>query len=252
MSTDLLATLRREGDLLASMPSSALGAPVPTVPGWTLEHVVRHTGKVHRWANALIAAGPGVDAGAIARERAESLPKGPDCLPAYRESLEMMVATFESVDPETAVETFVGPGTASWWLRRQAHEVSVHRIDAADAVHAAGGPLPEPLDPESAADGVAELTDVQFVHRLKTELLAPESWGKTVHIHGTDVPDLEWTFGLDEAGVSSTRGHAKADVALKGRAADLLLVLCRRRPLDAVTVFGDARVAECLLETTRF
>jgi hypothetical protein len=32
----------------------------------------------------------------------------------------------------------------------------------------------------------------------------------------------------------------------------LLLVLCRRRPLDVLTVFGDTSVAESLLDASRF
>lgn len=252
MSLDLLATLRREGDRLASMPVEALTAPVPTVPAWTLEHVVRHTGKVHRWANAVILAGPGADTGAVAKQQVESLPKGPDSLPAYRSSLEAMVATFESTDPEAVVETFVGARTAAWWLRRQAHEVAVHRIDAADAVRAAGGVAPEALDPDAAADAVAELTEVQYPHRLLLDRLTPESIGRTVHVHGTDVDDLEWTFTLGADVLASARGHGKADVALRGTAEHLLLVLCRRRPLDVLTVFGDTSVAESLLDASRF
>ncbi|KIQ20792.1 maleylpyruvate isomerase family mycothiol-dependent enzyme [Rhodococcus sp. MEB064] len=252
MSLDLLAALRREGDRLASMPVDALSSPVPTVPGWTVEHVVRHTGKVHRWANAVILAGPGADTGAVAKSQVESLPKGPDCLPAYRAALDAVVATFEQVDPESTVETFVGARTAAWWLRRQAHEVAVHRIDAADAVHAAGGPAPDAIDPEAAADAVAELTEVQYPHRLLLDRLTPASIGRTVHVHGTDVDDLEWTFTLGADGLTSTRGHGKADVALRGTAEHLLLVLCRRRPLDVVTVFGDTSVAESLLDASRF
>ena len=39
------------------------------------------------------------------------------------------------------------------------------------------------------------------------------------------------------------RDHAKADAALRGPAHDLLMVLWRRSPLDAVEVFGDTAAA---------
>ena len=45
-----------------------------------------------------------------------------------------------------------------------------------------------------------------------------------------------------------TRDHAKADAALRGEANDLLMVLWRRLPLDAVTVFGDAALAAAFVD----
>ena len=46
--------------------------------------------------------------------------------------------------------------------------------------------------------------------------------------------------------------HAKGDVALRGPAEDLLLVMWRRRPLDVLDVLGDRAVAERLLEVATF
>jgi uncharacterized protein (TIGR03083 family) len=31
-----------------------LAQPVPTCPGWTLADLVRHTGRVHRWATHIV------------------------------------------------------------------------------------------------------------------------------------------------------------------------------------------------------
>jgi hypothetical protein len=44
-------------------------------------------------------------------------------------------------------------------------------------------------------------------------------------------------------GFAVAREHAKGDAALRGPASDVLLVLWRRLPLDAVDVVGDATVA---------
>lgn len=252
MTLDHLATIAREGDRLAAMPADALSAPVPTVPGWTLEHAVRHTGKVHRWVTGVLRAGPGADVTRIAKEDTASLPKGAAALEAYRDSLHALLDVLRATDPDTPTETFVGLRTAAFWTRRTAHEVSVHRIDAADAVHAAGGPDPEPLDAVSAADGIAELTELQYVHRLPGDRLAPGTHGSTVHLHGTDDAAAEWLLTLGPEGVTARPGHEKATVALRGPTADLYLVLWRRRPLDLLTVFGDRTVAEALLEASRF
>jgi hypothetical protein len=43
------------------------------------------------------------------------------------------------------------------------------------------------------------------------------------------------------------REHAKADVAARGPAADLLLVCWRRRPVDTVDVVGDRTVLDAWL-----
>jgi hypothetical protein len=44
-----------------------------------------------------------------------------------------------------------------------------------------------------------------------------------------------------------TREHAKGSVALRGAAVDILLVLWRRMPIDAIEVIGDSSVADRFL-----
>lgn len=239
-----LAMLRTEGMRLAAMPPDALDAPVPTVPGWTLERVVRHTGRVHRWVSATLAAGP--DASMATSASAESLPHGRDCLPAYRDALDELLAEFDKHDFDRPAPTFTGQGAVRFWARRQAHEVAVHRVDAADAVHAAGGSAPEPVDSLGAADGVDEWARLVLIRALP-EVPTPLH-GKTVHLHGTDTPDAEWllTFGPD--GVKVEAGHAKGDVAIRGTAQELLLTMWRRRPLATLEMFGDTDVAHRMVD----
>lgn len=245
----LLDVLRTEGQRIASMPADALGAPVPSCPGWTLEHVVRHTGKVHLWVTAVMQAGPGA---ALDQARpARQMPRGPECLDAYRSAHESMMTEFEQRDLDEPATTFVGPATLRWWVRRQAHEATVHRFDAADAVHTAGGPLPEPADPTAAADGVGE-----WIQAIASRFLGagqvPESLlGRTVHLHGTDTGDAEWLLAFTDDGMSVTTEHTKADVALRGSAQQLLLAVWRRRPLDSLQLFGNEAVAEALLDTVQ-
>jgi hypothetical protein len=58
----------------------------------------------------------------------------------------------------------------------------------------------------------------------------------------------------DTFGLTVEPGHSKADAALTGPAASLLLVLMRRRPVPdrAVTVYGDSAVADGWLASTAF
>lgn len=249
-----LELLLADGERLAAMPADALDAPVPSVPGWTLQHVVRHTGKVHQWVAGMLRAGPD----GTPPTDLPGLPKGPACLPAYREALRDVLAQLAAHAPDERVLTFDGVQPASFWYRRQAHEVAVHRIDAADAVAAAGGSAPEPLAVDGAADGVDEWARFFLARRWNQRFgpFPPELAGRTVHIHGTDDPappeGAEWllTFGDGTVAVEAT--HAKGDVALRGSAEDLLLALWRRRPLDALDVIGDGLLADRLLDVARF
>ncbi len=245
-----LEILRTEGDRLASGPVDSLDAVVPAMTDWTVERVLRHTGKVHRWVLTFLNEGPG----GSDRTEVASLPKGADCIGAYREALDAVVARFEELDPQAPSATFTGPATVSWWMRRQAHEVSIHRTDAADAISAAGGPAPTPLASDGAADGIDEWARVLVARWSQNNTWPEDLVGRTVHIHGTDDPGpadgAEWllTLGPD---TEVKAAHAKGDVALRGRAADLLLALHRRRPLTSIDVVGDAAVAERLLDTIR-
>lgn len=249
-----LELLLSEGERLAAMPADALDAPVPSVPRWTLQDVVRHTGKVHRWVTGMLLAGP---EGTPPTELI-GLPKGPDCLPAYREALEEVLAQLASHDPDQPVLTFDGVQPASFWHRRQAHEVAVHRIDAADAVAAAGGPPPEPLAVDGAADGIDEWARFFLARRWNQRFgpFPPELAGRTIHIHGTDQPapddGAEWLLTFGEGTVAVEAAHAKGDVALRGSAEDLLLALWRRRPLADLDVIGDDLLADRLLDLARF
>ncbi len=238
-----LVMLQTEGMRLAAMPADALGAPVPTVPGWTLEQVVRHTGKVHRWVAATLAAGPDAT---MAPVDGLSLPRGPECLAAYREALDSLLAELSTRDFDRAAPTFAGPGTVRFWARRQAHEAAVHRVDAADAVHGAGGRAPDAVDAHGAADGVDEWVRLMVPRALPA---VPKTLqGKSVHLHGTDTPDAEWLLTFTPTGVHVVSGHAKGDVAVRGTAEELLLTMWRRRPLAALEVIGDVDVAHRMVD----
>ncbi|WP_421118260.1 maleylpyruvate isomerase N-terminal domain-containing protein [Aquihabitans daechungensis] len=251
-----LEILRREMGLLAAVDPAMLDAPVPTLEDWDVERVVRHVGKVHRWVLGMLELGP--DQGMDDAPPVEPMPKGPDCLPAYREAADALLARLATDDPARTCLNFAGVGTVAFWMRRQAQEVSVHRVDAQDAIHAAGGGAPDALSADGAADGIDEWARFFLAVRWGQRFgqLPEDLIGRTVHIHGTDDPaspdGAEWllTFAADRVEVAAT--HAKGDVALRGPADDLLLALWRRRPLGSIDVIGDRALAERLLEVARF
>lgn len=260
-----LELLRREGALLAAMPSDHLGAAVPSIEGWDLERVVRHVGKIHRWVIGALAADPD---GAV--PPAEGLPKGPACLPAYAEALDAVAEALAATSPDDTRWTFIGPSAAAFWSRRQAHEVAVHRIDAADAVHAAGGPEPEPLPADGAADAIDEWAEVFLAIRYAQRFgpLPEDLHGRSLRLVTTDGgPDGGSTarrvaIGADGvaveaeagtgAGSGGVGGGGTVDVTVTGSAQDLLLGLWNRRPLDRLAVDGDAALLHRLLAVARF
>jgi uncharacterized protein (TIGR03083 family) len=251
-----LEILGLEMGRLGALDPGHLDAPVPTLEDWTVERVVRHVGKVHEWVLGMLRLEPGRELGDAPAPA--GLPKGPDCLPAYRAVAGELLAALEADDPARPCLNFAGAGDVAWWMRRQAQEVSVHRVDAHDAVHAAGGPAPDPLAADGAADGIDEWARFFLAVRWGQRFgdLPDGLAGRTVHIHGTDDPapadGAEWLLSFGDDGVEVAATHAKGDVALRGPANDLLLALWRRRPLDSLDVVGDAGVAEQLLDAARF
>jgi len=248
-----LAVLLTEGDRLASMPVDSLDAPVPSIEGWTVEKVVRHTGRVHRWVAAMLQAGPEGTPAEVA-----TLPKGPDCLLAYRDALNLVVHQLKRLEGDEPTQTFTGVQPSRFWHRRQAQEVSVHRMDAADAVHAAGGSAPDPFAVDQAADGIDEWIRFFLAVRwtMRHGAFPDDLTGRSIHIHGTDDPapddGAEWLLTFTGEGVEVEATHAKGDVALRGPSQDLLLALWRRRPLESIDIVGDRDLAVRVLDIARF
>jgi uncharacterized protein (TIGR03083 family) len=251
-----LEILRHEMGQLAAVEPEMLAAPVPTLEDWNVERVVRHVGKIHQWVIGMLDLGPDQAMGDA--PPLEPMPKGPDCLPAYREAADALLAKLEADDPDRTCLNFAGVGTVAFWMRRQAQEVSVHRVDAQDAVHAAGGPRPAVLAADGAADGIDEWARFFLAERWAQRVgeLPGDLAGHTVHIHGTDDPaptdGAEWLLTFTPNTVEVEATHAKGDVALRGPANDLLLALWRRRPLSSLDVIGDGAFADRLLDVARF
>jgi uncharacterized protein (TIGR03083 family) len=236
---DFLAVLHDESTaLLAAVRGADPQARVPGCPDWTVADLVWHVGEVHDFW------------GWIVRERATDPyryvePQRPDgrlpadealaalCTFASERAAELHRVLSET-EPATAVWSWAPQHDVAWVRRRMAHETAVHRLDAE---HAAG--RDHRMAPELAADGIDEFLEYFF------PLAAPDAavLAGSVHLHCTDA-DGEWTVRpVGANGHAVARDHAKADAALRGEAHDLLMVLWRRSPLDAVTVFGDADLA---------
>jgi uncharacterized protein (TIGR03083 family) len=234
-----------------------LERPVPTCPGWRFQQLATHLGRGHRWAAQIVATRATmpipmreVADGKLPQDRAQHaswLNAGAD------QVIEAVTAAGSDL-----VWTLAGIGPASFWARRRAHEAAVH---LADAQLAAG--LDVDLAPESAADGVDEwLARIEAgtggtADPAGAQVSDLRGNGQSLHFHATD-PGLsgagEWLVTRTPSGLTVTRGHGKADVAVRGPAASLLLVLTRRLPPSspAIEILGEQELLTHWLQHTPF
>lgn len=235
--TDKLATLLEGADP---------GTPVPTAPEWTLVELSRHVGYAFRWMTTTVA----TRATAPVRRRdiqGRRAPDDPVELPAWlREGAVELVGAVRSVGPSTPVWTWAGgPQPAQWWLQRMLYELVVH---VADATLALGEPVS--IDASLAAAGIDEwLAILPFVHDDMIEALPP---GRSMHLHALD--GGEWLLRGTPDGLAWERGHVRADVAVRGDAGSLYLLLNRRLPADdgAIEIHGDRSTLDTWLARTIF
>ncbi len=225
---DCLPVITNEARALAEAARRGdLDARVPSCPDWDVAKLVRHTGTAHRWSRGVVRTREPLSPKSIDLE----IPPDPRGLPDWLEQgAAGLVETLAATDPEATCWTWTAAGDVRFWSRRMAHETAVHRWDG----QLARGE-PEPFDAALAADGIDEhLENLPFI-------LGPEQTprgGETLHLHCTD-REGEWLLRLAPSGLEVTREHAKGDVALRGPAPELFLVLLGRAPATTVDVFGD-------------
>jgi uncharacterized protein (TIGR03083 family) len=239
-----LAHVQADTDLLLATAAGALDRSVPTCPRWTVERLVGHVGRVHRWTAGWVATGGSTEI--------ERPPPGDPVVDWTRAGTDELLAALEARgDTEAPVDTWAGRQPASFWPRRMAIETAVHRCDAQVAVAGL-----TPVDTALAVDGIDELFAVILPWRGTGDL---GGVGETIHLHATD-PDLgtdrggtdrggtdrggEWLVTLTAAGPEVENVHAKGDVAVRGTASDLLLLLYSRVGPERCEVFGDAALLD--------
>ncbi|MCI3242839.1 maleylpyruvate isomerase family mycothiol-dependent enzyme [Streptomyces spinosisporus] len=232
-TAEYVETLDREGRLLAAAAEAAgVDAKVPTCPQWQVRDLVRHTGMVHRWAAAFVAEGhtsyhpdgglPDLDGDAL--------------LTWFREGHRQLVDTLAAAPVDVECWHFLpAPSPLAFWARRQAHETTVHRVDA----EAARGGVGSEIAAGFAADGIDELLR-GFHARRRSRVRSDEP--RVLRVRATDAEDAVWTVRLSQEPPAATRdATGAADCEVAGPAAQLYLSLWNRQPFPDVT--GDAAVA---------
>lgn len=229
--TSYLSLVRSDAAALLAAADRGLDAAVPSCPGWTVERLVGHVGRVYRSTAAWVSSGESPSG-------LERAPAGPAVRDWTARGLGELIAALEADDREGPVTTWAGEQPAGFWPRRMAVETGLHRWDA-EAAH----DVAQPLDPALAVDGIDELFDVVLPARAAGALTGR---GETLHLHATDV-EGEWLVTLTDGRPLVERTHAKGDVAVRGPASDLLLLLWNRgdEPGRArLQVFGDGALLD--------
>ncbi|GAB2768467.1 maleylpyruvate isomerase family mycothiol-dependent enzyme [Amycolatopsis magusensis] len=208
-------------------------APVPTCPKWTLTDLVDHVGATQRMVTMLVGERMTDPSAAFAGYTAP-----PADSAEWRAWLNDGAAeakqAFESVADDTPVWDPSGADAGvRFWSRRLFGEISVHRADAAATLDKSYELAPEPAV-AAIEDWLDTLTSRGYWENRPDFANALRGSGQTLHFHATDAPG-EWLARREPDMVALERTHAEADVTVRGPAADLLLVLSRRRPLGAVT-----------------
>ena len=244
-------------DLLRGMVAGAdLSVTVPTTPDWTLAQLLRHVGGNLRALELAVRTGEAVtEPEAQVPDHAGPDGDDPAALDAWLAGAAARFAeTLARAGPDVQAQVWQVRWPTAAWARRAAHDLVVHRADAAGAVGA-----DYTVAADLAADAVDEFLDLlsnpQVAASAPDPAVGPAP-GSTIHLHATDAgPGLEAEWLVEPAPPTFAwrHGHEKATVAVRAPLADLLRVVTRRLPPDAggVEVLGDREVLDAWLERLR-
>jgi uncharacterized protein (TIGR03083 family) len=230
---DHLEALLRSGAALGEAAAAAgLDAKVPTCPAWNVAELLAHQGMVHRWAAANLRGDGDHDTTAT---HAEGLAAA-NPLDWYSTGLAELVDTLRATPDDAEAMVFLkdAPPPRRFWARRQAHETTIHGVDAV-AARCRRWPTAADVqvDPLLAADGIDELL-VGFITRGKGRLHAAEPYRLLVR---TDDTGHAWTVEIGDGPIVTTQGETgRPDAVFSGTAVQLYLSLWNRA--DEITTEG--------------
>jgi uncharacterized protein (TIGR03083 family) len=203
--------------------------PVPTCPRWAVADLVAHQGIVHRWAASNVR-GEGPVSEAKEKVLREVSPDS--LLDWFAEGAAALVRDLHAAPDDLEAMVFLkdAPPPKRFWARRQAHETTIHSVDALAAT-LGRFPLAEEagIPADLAVDGIDELL-CGFVPRGRSKLSRQD--GATLLVAPTDV-DRAWVLHLGERitteAVPGGGGEGQpADARFTGTAAQLYLGLWNR------------------------
>lgn len=239
-----IAAIESAASRLADAAARAgLDAPVPTCPGWEVRDLVQHQSGVHRWATSIVGTprSEGWDVDLI--DVVGAWPDDDDLIDWFRAGASSLVETLRAAPDDLDCFTFLKARTPlEMWARRQAHETTIHRIDAEGAAGTAT-PVPAAL----ATDGIDELLSC-FIIRRPTP--SPTGEIVTIAFHTTDTDD-HWRLRIGDGPIVTTRDELPADLVVTGDADHVYRFVWNRVDPTWVRMVGAVDIAEWWREQIR-
>lgn len=212
-------------------------AEVPTCPAWDVRALLAHQAMVHRWATAHVTNG---DLSALPTQT-EIRRSVVDLHGYYADGLSRLLDALHSAPADLDAMTFLNdaPAPREFWARRQAHETTVHMVDA---MAAALGRVPTTeeasIEQDLAIDGIDELL-AGFFTRGQSKLFDGERFTMLV---ATDDADSKWYVDVAEKLSIEASPERPPRLTVGGTAAAVYLGLWNRG--DELTVTGDESVID--------
>lgn len=226
----LLDELHSHGIALArSAEHVPFDTAVPSCPGWTVERVLGHTAKVHRWAAHTVRTGTGDGFG-------YQRPEPDQLISHFLSGLDELIVALRQAPEDRPIRTlWACRSPRLFWARRQAHETAIHRVDVELAV---GYGVVE-FEPDFAADGIDELTMGMLPHRLNAA-----DGPASVVIEPLD-RNASWTVQIAAAGVNVRReAISGAELNVFGLSSDLYRWVWNRADDAEVSLRGNVLVSD--------
>jgi uncharacterized protein (TIGR03083 family) len=232
----------RFANVMSAMPRDE---EITTCPGWNVVELAEHLGLIHRWAEELVRLR---SPERIPRKR--SVADRDAVTPGWiQEGGDRLVGTLRQADPDDAMWAWGPDQHVRFWSRRQLHETLVHRMDLELAAR-----IHPDVDSAIATDAIDEyLSNIEPLGAHLPELSLLRGEGERLAFRVRNSATL-WSITLEEQGFSVSRADEQFDAEVVGSALDLLLVILRRREVDAVMVevLGDRELLNLWLAHSAF
>lgn len=259
---DLTAVIATESDrFLDAVGRARPEAPVPTCPGWDAEDLLWHLTEVHAYWARVLRSGATTDTDAETAEGAKpARPTDRHALGALyrRESAALLEELTRRSDDEPAWFWLDTARTVGSIRRMQAHEATMHRVDA----ELTAGLPSDPIAAEVAGDAVAHAFEVMWAWWGTQPGFVLRPVGGVVELAATDlgrswsVQPGRWTGvgqsgrAYDEPGVVRAGVPVAPAVAtVTGSAEELARWLWGRGPEPRTE--GESEALEALREVQR-
>lgn len=197
---------------------------MPTCPEWDVRQLVTHQGMVHRWAAAKLRG----DSGHSTDDSVAEATASADLLAWFAEGADVLLTAIADGAGDVTAKAFLNdaPPPRRFWVRRQAHETTIHSVDA---MSAALGRTPSAADldiaHDIAVDGIDELL-CGFITRSKGRLRSDEPYSIAVT---PDDDERAWTVAVGNGPVVTSTGRPEsADATFGGTAVQLYTGLWNR------------------------